>query len=81
MYDFFLTSNEGASATQGNVRVYGWLRDSSAQGYFPSGLKDTVMKGYEGAGLDDVFSEKAEMINGRAAMLGLGFFLATATIF
>ena len=50
-------------------------------GYFPDGLKDTVMKGYEGAGLGDVFSEKAEMINGRAAMVGMGIFLATATIF
>ena len=39
------------------------------------------MKAYEGAGLGDVFSEKAEMINGRAAMLGLGFFLLTATVF
>jgi hypothetical protein len=39
------------------------------------------MKGYEGANLGDVFSEKAEMINGRAAMLGMAVFLTTATIF
>ena len=39
------------------------------------------MKAYEGANLDDVFSEKAEIINGRAAMLGMGIFLLTATIF
>lgn len=57
------------------------VQAANPQGYFPTGLKDTVMKGYEGAGLDDVFSEKAEMINGRAAMLGMAFFIATATIF
>ena len=51
------------------------------QGYFPDALKGSVMKAYESAGLNDVFSEKAEMINGRAAMLGMGIFIATATIF
>ena len=51
------------------------------QGYFPDGIKDTTMKAYEGAGLGDVFSAKAEMINGRAAMLGMAVFIATATIF
>ena len=51
------------------------------QGYFPDGIKDTTMKAYEGAGLGDVFSAKAEMINGRAAMLGMAAFIATATIF
>lgn len=50
------------------------------QGYFPDGLKDSVMKAYEGAGLDDVFSEKAETINSRAAMVGMGIFILTATI-
>jgi hypothetical protein len=54
---------------------------ANPQGYFPEGLKGTVMKAYEGAKLDDVFSEKAEIINGRAAMLGMGIFLLTATIF
>lgn len=54
---------------------------ANPQGYFPSGLKEAVMKGYEGANLDDVFSQKAEMINGRAAMVGMAFFIATATIF
>ena len=54
---------------------------ANPQGYFPEGLKGTVMKAYEGANLDDVFSEKAEIINGRAAMLGMGIFLLTATIF
>ena len=51
------------------------------QGYFPDGIKDTTMKAYEGAGLGDVFSAKAEMVNGRAAMLGMAVFIATATIF
>jgi hypothetical protein len=39
------------------------------------------MKAYEGANLGDVFSEKAELINGRAAMVGMGIFLATAIVF
>ena len=51
------------------------------QGYFPDALKETTMKAYEGAGLGDIFSAKAEMINGRAAMLGMAVFIATATIF
>lgn len=51
------------------------------QGYFPDALKETTMKAYEGAGLGDIFSTKAEMINGRAAMLGMAVFIATATIF
>ena len=51
------------------------------QGYFPDALKGSVMKAYESAGLDDVFSEKAEMINGRAAMLGMAVFIATAVVF
>jgi hypothetical protein len=54
---------------------------ANPQGYFPDALKGSVMKAYESAGLNDVFSEKAELINGRAAMLGMGIFIATATIF
>jgi hypothetical protein len=50
-------------------------------GYMPEGLKSSVMKAYEGANLGDVFSEKAELINGRAAMVGMGIFLATAIVF
>jgi hypothetical protein len=54
---------------------------ANPQGYFPDALKGSVMKAYESAGLNDVFSEKAETINGRAAMLGMGIFLATAIVF
>jgi hypothetical protein len=54
---------------------------ANPQGYFPDALKGSVMKAYESAGLNDVFSEKAETINGRAAMLGMGIFLATAVVF
>ena len=32
-------------------------------------------------GLDSVFSEKAEQVNGRAAMMGILVFLATAFVF
>lgn len=54
---------------------------ANPQGYFPDALKGSVMKAYEGVGGGDIFSEKAEIINGRAAMLGMGIFIATATIF
>jgi len=40
------------------------------EGYIPSGVKDGVMKAYEGAGLSDIFTPKAELINGRGAMIG-----------
>ena len=54
---------------------------ANPQGYMPDGLKDGVMKAYEGAGAGEIFNAKAEMINGRAAMVGMAVFLATATIF
>eukprot|EP00740_Mantoniella_antarctica_P006332 CAMPEP_0181363308 /NCGR_PEP_ID=MMETSP1106-20121128/8630_1 /TAXON_ID=81844 /ORGANISM="Mantoniella antarctica, Strain SL-175" /LENGTH=302 /DNA_ID=CAMNT_0023477639 /DNA_START=48 /DNA_END=957 /DNA_ORIENTATION=- len=54
---------------------------ANPKGYFPSGLMESVMKGYEGAGGPDIFSEKAETINGRAAMVGIAVFVLTATIF
>ena len=50
-------------------------------GYMPEALKSSVMKAYEGANLGDVFSEKAELISRRAAMVGMGIFLATAIVF
>ncbi|CAL6338922.1 unnamed protein product [Bathycoccus prasinos] len=51
------------------------------QGYFPSALKDGVMGVYKGAKLDEKFTPTAEMVNGRAAMVGMAVFLLTATIF
>jgi hypothetical protein len=36
---------------------------------------------YEGAGLNEIFNATSEKINGRAAMVGMAVFLATATIF
>jgi|TARA_B110000977_G_scaffold107532_1_gene139997 hypothetical protein len=54
---------------------------ANPQGYFPEALKGSVMKAYESVGGGDLFSEKAETINGRAAMLGMGIFIATAVIF
>ena len=51
------------------------------QGYFPSALKDGVMGVYKGSKLDEKFTPTAEMVNGRAAMVGMAVFLLTATIF
>ena len=51
------------------------------QGYFPSALKDGVMGVYKGGKLDEKFTPTAEMVNGRAAMVGMAVFLLTATIF
>ena len=42
---------------------------AAPKGYFPDALKDGVMGAYESANLNDIFSEKAEMINGREAYL------------
>jgi hypothetical protein len=44
-------------------------------------LKDGVMGVYKGAKLDEKFTPTAEMVNGRAAMVGMAVFLFTATIF
>jgi surface antigen len=51
------------------------------KGYFPDALKDGVMGVYKGAKLDEKFTTTAEMVNGRAAMVGMFAFLVTATIF
>ena len=51
------------------------------QGYFPPALKDGVMGAYKGANLDEKFTPTVEMVNGRAAMVGMAVFLLTATIF
>ena len=51
------------------------------QGYFPLALKDGVMGAYKGANLDEKFTPTVEMVNGRAAMVGMAVFLLTATIF
>jgi len=51
------------------------------EGYIPEGVKSTVMKLYDDAGLSDVFTPKAEMINGRAAMVGIGALTLLAIIF
>ena len=51
------------------------------RGYGPESLKESVMSAYDGAGLDKIFTPNAEMINGRASMVGFAFFLLTATIF
>ena len=40
-------------------------------GYLPASIKDTVMKLYGDIGGDNIFTPKAEVINGRAAMLGI----------
>jgi hypothetical protein len=39
------------------------------------------MNAYSGAKLDEVFTYKAELVNGRMAMLAMLFFVATASIF
>merc|ERR1712032_902429 len=40
-------------------------------GYLPASIKDTVMKLYGDIGGEEIFTPKAEIINGRAAMLGI----------
>ena len=51
------------------------------EGYIPEGVKSTVMKLYDDAGLSDVFTPQAEMITGRAAMVGIGALTLLAIIF
>jgi len=51
------------------------------EGYIPDGVKSGVMKLYEDAGLSEVFSPKAELINGRAAMVGIFALTLLAVIF
>ena len=51
------------------------------EGYVPAGVKDAVMKAYEGAGLDEIFTPKAELINGRGAMIGIFALVLLSVIF
>merc|ERR1719384_1353325 len=44
------------------------------EGYVPAGVKDAVMKAYEGAGLDEIF-------NGRGAMIGIFALVLLSVIF
>ena len=66
----------GASITGASL-----VQVAQPKGYFPDGLIDATMKAYEGAGLNEVFNATSEKVNGRAAMVGMAVFLATATIF
>mmetsp|Transcript_10730 Transcript_10730/g.35209 ORF Transcript_10730/g.35209 Transcript_10730/m.35209 type:complete len:219 (-) Transcript_10730:376-1032(-) len=51
------------------------------KGYLPEGIKTTIDGLVEKTPLSDVFTAKAEQINGRAAMCGVSFFLFTAILF
>jgi len=51
------------------------------EGYIPEGIKNGATKLYEDAGLSEVFSPKAELINGRAAMIGIFALTLLAVIF
>lgn len=50
-------------------------------GYIPDNVNGAAMNAYSGAKLDEVFTYKAELVNGRMAMLAMLFFVATASIF
>lgn len=50
-------------------------------GYFPSNVNSAAMNAFSGAKLDEVFTYKAEMVNGRMAMLAMLLFILTATVF
>ena len=50
-------------------------------GYTPDNVNGAAMNAYSGAKLDEVFTYKAELVNGRMAMLAMLFFVATASIF
>lgn len=51
------------------------------EGYIPEGIKKTIDGALEGAGLGDIFTEKAELINGRAAMVGFAGLLVLSILF
>jgi hypothetical protein len=50
-------------------------------GYIPGNVRQSVEKLMEASKLDQFFTETAEVVNGRAAMMGMAVFLLTATIF
>merc|ERR1711990_248285 len=50
-------------------------------GYIPANIRETVMKVYGDFGGEDLFTPKAELINGRAAMLGLFSLVLLSIIF
>ena len=50
-------------------------------GYFPDKVSSAAMNAYSGAKLDETFTYKAELVNGRMAMLAMLFFVATASVF
>ncbi len=50
-------------------------------GYFPDNVNSAAMNAYSGAKLDEVFTYKAEMVNGRMAMLAMLLFILTASVF
>ena len=55
--------------------------EAEAKGYIPENVRKTVDEFYISAGADKFFSSKAEMINGRAAMVGFAALLALDIIF
>merc|ERR1711981_136495 len=50
-------------------------------GYIPANIRETVMEVYGDFGGEDLFTPKAELINGRAAMLGLFSLVLLSIIF
>ena len=50
-------------------------------GYIPGNVRQAVDKLMASTGLDAFFTETAETVNGRAAMMGMLVFLLTATLF
>jgi len=57
------------------------IQKVNPSGYFPDAVNSAAMNAYSGAKLDEVFTYKAEMVNGRMAMLAMLFFLVTASVF
>ena len=57
------------------------IGEAEAKGYIPENVRKTVDEFYIKAGADKFFSSKAEMINGRAAMVGFAALLALDIIF
>jgi len=57
------------------------IQKVNPSGYFPDKVTSAAMNAYSGAKLDEVFTFKAELVNGRMAMLAMLFFVCTASIF
>merc|ERR1712176_232878 len=51
------------------------------EGYVPDAVKGGVEKFFNDFGLSDIFTTKAEMINGRAAMIGIFALTLLSVIF